>query len=180
MDNDLHPSQPNSPSAGNDPTRPLNQNEPQQNWTPSGQQARSQGGSGSPSGTAPRPRFSTSPQSAPSASAQTGATPVQPPVGQKPGWMFQQQYIQGPGMSNRSKIVAGLFGIFFGLFGVHNFYLGNTGKAVGQLLLTIFGALLIVGPIISEIWGLTEGIYILASHPGSRWHTDVNGLQLQD
>ena len=34
----------------------------------------------------------------------------------------------------KSKIAAGLLGIFLGTFGVHNFYLGNTGKAVAQLL----------------------------------------------
>lgn len=37
----------------------------------------------------------------------------------------------------KSKIAAGLLGIFLGAFGVHNFYLGYTGKAVAQLLITI-------------------------------------------
>ena len=59
----------------------------------------------------------------------------------------------------KSKIAAGLLGIFLGGFGVHNFYLGYTGKAIAQLLITLltcgFGAF------ISEIWGLIEGIMIL-------------------
>lgn len=100
--------------------------------------------------------------------------------GAQPGWTYQQQYVSGPGMSTKSKIVAGLLGIFLGAFGVHNFYLGNTGKAVGQLCLTIFGSIVVVGPLIASIWGLVEGICILASHPGSRWHCDANNLQLQD
>lgn len=60
----------------------------------------------------------------------------------------------------KSKVAAGLLGIFLGSFGVHNFYLGYTGKAVAQLLMTILscGAL----SFISSFWGLIEGIMILA------------------
>ena len=42
----------------------------------------------------------------------------------------------------QSKLAAGLLGIFLGGLGVHNFYLGNTGKAVAQLLLTLVGWIL--------------------------------------
>lgn len=61
--------------------------------------------------------------------------------------------------NQKSKLAAGLFGIFLGVFGVHNFYLGFTGKAVAQLLITVLscGGL---SPI-SAIWGLIEGILIL-------------------
>ncbi len=37
----------------------------------------------------------------------------------------------------KSKMAAGLLGIFLGAFGVHNFYLGYTGKAIAQLLISI-------------------------------------------
>ena len=59
----------------------------------------------------------------------------------------------------KSKIAAGLLGILLGAFGVHNFYLGYTGKAVAQLLITVLscGTLSFV----SVIWGLIEGILIL-------------------
>ena len=65
---------------------------------------------------------------------------------------------QGTG-SRKSKIAAGLFGIFLGAFGVHNFYLGYTGKAVAQLLITVLscGSLSFV----SYIWAFIEGILIL-------------------
>lgn len=60
----------------------------------------------------------------------------------------------------KSKLVAGLLGIFLGAFGVHNFYLGYKGKAIAQLLISLltcgFGAFA------SSIWGLIEGIMILA------------------
>lgn len=56
----------------------------------------------------------------------------------------------------KSKLVAGLLGIFLGGLGIHNFYLGYTGKAVAQLLLSCTG--------ISGIWGLIEGILILVGN----------------
>ena len=72
----------------------------------------------------------------------------------------------------KSKVAAGLLGIFLGAFGVHNFYLGYTAKAVIQLVLTIVGFLLacvfigifLVAAI--EIWGFVEGILILTGNIG--------------
>lgn len=61
--------------------------------------------------------------------------------------------------AGKSKIIAALLGIFLGVFGVHNFYLGYTGKAVAQLLITVLTCGL--GAIASEIWGIVEGIMIL-------------------
>ena len=40
---------------------------------------------------------------------------------------------------NRSRLVAGLLGIFLGGFGIHNFYLGYTSKAVIQLIMGLIG-----------------------------------------
>lgn len=85
------------------------------------------------------------------------------------------------GQSSKSKLAAGLLGIFLGGLGVHNFYLGNTGKAVDQLLLTLVGWILLgLGPIAAAIWGFVEGIIILCSKPGSPWHKDANGYELSD
>lgn len=69
----------------------------------------------------------------------------------------------------KSKLVAGLLGIFLGGLGVHNFYLGYNGKAIGQILLSFcFG--------LGAIWGLIDGIMILA---GSI-NTDARGIPLKD
>lgn len=75
----------------------------------------------------------------------------------------------------KSKILAGLLGIFLGGLGIHNFYLGYTGKAVAQLLISILscGAF---API-SAIWGLIEGILILT---GSTITTDASGRPLSE
>lgn len=59
----------------------------------------------------------------------------------------------------KSKIAAGLLGIFLGAFGVHNYYLGYNGKATAQLLLTILSCGIL--SFISGTWGLIEGILIL-------------------
>ncbi len=82
--------------------------------------------------------------------------------------------------NQKSKMAAGLLGIFLGWLGVHNFYLGYTGKAVGQLILSIvgiltscifIGAFLIMG---ASIWGLIEGIMILTGNI----NTDAQGNPL--
>lgn len=83
----------------------------------------------------------------------------------------------GDGVNPKSKIAGGLLGIFLGSFGVHNFYLGYTGKAVAQLLICIFGACLFgLGPIVSGVWGLIEGILILTGNINK----DANGNSLVD
>ena len=64
--------------------------------------------------------------------------------------------------NNKSKVAAGLLGIFLGSLGIHNFYLGYNGKAVTQLLLTVLSCG-ILSPI-SGIWGLVEGILILSGN----------------
>ena len=86
--------------------------------------------------------------------------------------MPNQAFQQYP--NQKSKLVAGLLGIFLGGFGVHNFYLGRTGRAVLQLVITLlsFG--------IAAIWGFIEGILILAAKPGSSWAVDAEGIPLRD
>lgn len=74
----------------------------------------------------------------------------------------------------KSKIAAGLLGIFLGTFGVHNFYLGYTGKAIAQLLISILSCGFLAP--VSSIWGLIEGILILTGSVT----VDGNGNELRD
>lgn len=82
----------------------------------------------------------------------------------------------------KSKIAAGLLAIFLGAFGVHNFYLGYTTKAITQLVLTIVGFVLsciVVGIFLVlgiEIWGIVEGVMILTG----KIDRDANGIPLKD
>ena len=59
----------------------------------------------------------------------------------------------------KSKLAAGLLGIFLGYLGVHNFYLGFTSKAVAQLLMTVLSCGFL--SFASGVWGLVEGIMYL-------------------
>ena len=74
----------------------------------------------------------------------------------------------------KSKIAAGLLGIFLGALGIHNFYLGYTSKAIAQLLITVLSCGIL--GVISEIWGLIEGILILTDSI----NVDANGVKLRD
>lgn len=70
----------------------------------------------------------------------------------------------------KSKLTAGLLGIFLGSLGIHNFYLGYTGKAIAQIVLSLCG----FG--IGGIWGLIEGIMILCGSINK----DAKGNPLKD
>jgi TM2 domain-containing membrane protein YozV len=80
----------------------------------------------------------------------------------------------GPGpvvrtMSPKSRVLAGLLGIFFGGLGVHRFYLGNTGIGFLQILAT----LVTLGW--GGLWGFVEGILLLCGV----MDTDSEGRTLQ-
>lgn len=71
-------------------------------------------------------------------------------------------------MQPKSKIAAGLLGIFLGGLGIHRFYLGYTTIGVLQIVANIFfGA--------GGLWGFVEGILILC---GVAITTDANGVPL--
>ena len=78
-----------------------------------------------------------------------------------------------PAPKGKSRLAAGLLGIFLGFMGVHNFYLGYRGKAWGQLLITVLS----LGTLsfLSGIWGLVEGIFYLTG----RYTSDGNGNPLE-
>ena len=94
-------------------------------------------------------------------------TPQQPQYQQQ----FQQPMTPAQG---KSKIGAGLLAIFLGPLGIHNFYLGYTGKGVAQLLITLLTCG--IGAIVTWIWSLIEGIMIFTGSIS----TDANGMPLVD
>lgn len=67
----------------------------------------------------------------------------------------------------KSRIAAGLFALFLGALGIHKFYLGYTQQGVIMLLVSLVGALIIVGPIVMAIVAFIEGIiYLMKSDSG--------------
>lgn len=101
-----------------------------------------------------------------------------PPAPQAP------QYQQQPPMPNpaygyprpKSKLVAGLLGIFLGGLGIHRFYLGFTKIAVIQLILTLVLGAFTFG--IVGLWGVIEGIMIIAG--SAHFQRDAHGVPLRD
>lgn len=73
-----------------------------------------------------------------------------------------------PAGEQKSKLIAGLLGLFLGGLGIHNFYLGYNGKAIAQIILSLFG--------IGAIWGFIEGILILTGSINK----DAKGVPLKD
>lgn len=76
----------------------------------------------------------------------------------------------------KSKLVAGLLGIFLGGLGIHRFYLGHTTIGVVQLLLTIFLGVFTFGLV--GLWGFIEGIMILCG--AQMFRADAKGVPLRD
>jgi len=67
----------------------------------------------------------------------------------------------------KTKLVAGLLGIFLGSIGIHKFYLGDSKAGIIRIVVTVvtFG--------IGGIWGFIEGIMLLVNGG-----TDANGVEL--
>lgn len=112
-----------------------------------------------------------------------------PPPGYGPGYGAPPGYGPYPGYGpptpgygpptypGKSKVAAGILALFLGSFGIHNFYLGYTSKALIQLLGTLFSCGILVIPI--AIWSIIEGILILAARPGEPpWGVDADGVPL--
>ena len=74
------------------------------------------------------------------------------------------------GVEQKSKLTAGLLGIFLGGLGIGRFYLGYTTLGVAQLLVSIFTAGL------GGLWGFIDGILILTGSV----KVDGNGYPLKD
>ena len=70
--------------------------------------------------------------------------------------MPQQPIAMGP---PKSKVRAALLAFFLGWLGIHNFYLGYTGRGLAQLLITVLT--LGYGVIVTGIWAFVEFILIL-------------------
>ena len=107
-----------------------------------------------------------------------GWTPPGPPVQQQlPQGQVAQRYPPQYGQPAYAPAHAGqgeqkervayiLLGVFLGGFGVHNFYAGYTGRAVAQLLITLFLFWLVIPLIAVWIWTIVEVITVTADARG--------------
>ncbi|MCC2313457.1 NINE protein [Cellulomonas xiejunii] len=80
----------------------------------------------------------------------------------------------------RSRVLAGLLGVFLGGLGLHALYLGHRRRGLWML-----GTTLVLGPLtlgvaalVMGVWGFTEGLLVLGSRRG-RFARDAWGRQLR-
>lgn len=80
----------------------------------------------------------------------------------------------------RSRVLAGLLGVFLGGLGLHALYLGHRRRGLWML-----GTTLVLGPltlgvaaIVMGVWGFTEGLLVLGSRRG-RFARDAWGRPLR-
>lgn len=92
--------------------------------------------------------------------------PAQPYPGQ---WVQEDPYA-------KSRVVAGLLGIFLGALGIHRFYTGHTGIGMIMLLITVLSLGILAA--VTSLWGLIEGILYLVSKTGS-YSRDASGRPLR-
>ncbi len=143
-----------------------------------------------PGGPAPDPTAAPPPSPPPPPPAPPGATPPPPPppptgaplpppapgtygappMGGPGAYPVAQPGVP-PGYQQKEKLVAGLLALLLAGLGVHNFYLGNTGKGIAQLVMTIT---CILWPV-AWIWSIVEGIQIFTGSID----TDANGVPLK-
>lgn len=174
---DAAPGQPGiAPSAALVPFDPTAAHEPptQAQGAPYG--APYSGGAGlPPQGAAAHPPFQG--HAYPGAEGSTPGAPYSAPYGAEYASPTAGAY--GAPVYNlpKSKVAALLLALFLGCLGIHNFYLGHTGKGVAQLLISVLSCgwgTLITGP-----WALIEGILVVTAQPGSwPWGVDAQGVPL--
>jgi len=88
-------------------------------------------------------------QAAPQAIPMTGHVAYQQPV--MMAGQAQMMVMESP---PKQMLVGILLALFVGTLGIHNFYLGHTGRGIAQLLITVltFG----IGALITWPWSLIE------------------------
>lgn len=111
----------------------------------------------------------------------------QPPVG-GPYYIPNQQDHYSPmdfkmqartdypeGYKIKKKYVAVILGLCLGVFGVHNWYLGNKSRFITQLLIGTLGSIFFgLGAVVTEVWSLVETIQILTEDE----NMDANGFKI--
>ena len=115
---------------------------PVQSYVPAPQYPRT--AYGGPLGLSQSPVPSTAPSAPPSPNAYSAPAPL--------GYQYVAPAVYGRYQKSRTTYI--VLGIFLGALGIHNFYGGYTGRAVGQLCLTVL-TLGYLG-IVSWIWAIIE------------------------
>ncbi len=96
--------------------------------------------------------------------------PQQPAVTEVPA---RTDYPEG--YKIKKKLVAVILASTVGMFGIHNYYLGNNSRALAQLLVCLLGSLVFgLGAIVAYVWAIVEAILIFAEKSDK----DANGYKI--
>ncbi|GIG22091.1 hypothetical protein Cch01nite_28150 [Cellulomonas chitinilytica] len=80
----------------------------------------------------------------------------------------------------RSRVAAGLLGVFLGAFGLHRMYLGYWRRGLTMLAITVVGGFFTLGlaALVMAVWGFFEGLLYLSVRRG-RFARDARGRPLR-
>ena len=79
------------------------------------------------------------------------------------------------GYKIKKKLVAVVLAATLGMFGIHNYYLGNNNKALAQLLICLIGSLCFgVGAVVAYTWAIVETVLIFTEKEDK----DANGYKI--
>lgn len=109
--------------------------------------------------------------------------PMPPPYYPDPSAPYGRHPFTGEPLSDKSKLAAGLLQLIglFGILGIGRLYLGYVGLGIAQLLIGIFGGLIIglltcgVGFLIPVVWAIVDAVLILSDKV-----RDARGRPLRD
>lgn len=101
--------------------------------------------------------------------------PVYPAQSSLPGFYidpiapYGRHRFTGEPLSDKSKVTAGLLQLIglFGILGIGRLYLGYTGLGIAQLLIGIFGGIIIglltcgIGFLIPAVWAIVDAVLIM-------------------
>lgn len=79
------------------------------------------------------------------------------------------------GYKPKKKLVAVVLAVTLGMFGIHNYYLGNQNKFIAQLLICLLGSLVVgIGFAVAYIWAIVEAVQIFTE----KCDKDANGYKI--
>ena len=110
---------------------------------------------------------------------------VPEPVPVRTPWRWPWQGVRvsvqlRPSAWPRSRVAAGLLGIFLGAFGLHRMYLGYWRRGLTMLAITVVGGFFTLGlaALVMVAWGFFEGLLYLSVRRG-RFARDARGRPLR-
>ena len=110
---------------------------------------------------------------------------VPEPVPVRTPWRWPWQGVRvsvqlRPSAWPRSRVAAGLLGIFLGAFGLHRMYLGYWRRGLTMLAITGVGGFFTLGlaALAMGLWGFAEGLLVLSVRRG-RYSRDAYGKLLR-